>query len=89
MIRKGVALFLLYVILMTFAPELAALLVGMVIAVLVTAISLVGAFVRPILAQVSGQDVTTGAVSIVLTAAVVLSLFAWRPVVGRIRQGRK
>ena len=89
MIRKGIALFLLYVILVTFAPELAAMLVGMVIAVTMMVINLLAAFVRPFLSQISSRDVTNGAASIFLTGSVVLALFAWKPVVSRIRQVKK
>ena len=91
MIRKAIALFLLYVILLTFAPELASLLVGMLIAIIVTAINLLTAVVRPILSQVSGQDVTTGAVAIFLTVTVIVIVwgFARLPVGSSARQSKK
>ena len=86
MVRKALLLFALYVVLRTVAPELAAVMVGILIASLVTAIKLAGAGMAYVVAQVSGQDVSNATASALLTLIIVVMLWAWKPITSRIRK---
>ncbi len=86
MVRKLIWLFVGYVVLRTVAPDLAAVMVGILIASLVTAIKLAGAGVAYIVAQVSGQDVSNATASALLTLVIVAMLWAWKPLTSRIRK---
>ena len=79
MIKKLLWLFAIYVVLRTVAPDMAAVLVGIVIASIVTAIELVGPVVASVIAQVSGQDVTNATAAILLTLGVLLALYIRTP----------
>ena len=86
MIRKLCWLFVIYVVLRTFAPELAAVVVGMVVAVLLTAITMVSSVAAPMLSQVSKQDVTTGGAALFLTLVTIVTLWGWKPTLKRMRK---
>ena len=86
MVRKLIWLFVGYVVLRTVAPDLAAIMVGILIASLVTAIKLAGTGVAYLVAQVSGQDVSNATASVILTLVIVAMLWAWKPLTSRIKK---
>ena len=86
MIRKLIWLFVGYVVLRTVAPDVAAALVGIAIASIVTAINLVGPVVASVIAQFSGQDVTNATAAILLTLGVLLALYVWGPATRRLKR---
>ncbi len=86
MVRKLIWLFVGYVVLRTVAPDLAAIMVGILIASLVTVIKLAGAGVAYIIAQVSSQDVSNATASAILTLVIIAMLWAWKPLTSRIKK---
>jgi hypothetical protein len=77
MIRKLVWLFVIYIVLRTVAPDVAALVVGIAIASVVTAINLVGEAIATVVAQVSVGELFNGGFSIAITAVILLVLRMW------------
>ena len=86
MIRNLVWLFVIYIVLRTVAPDMAAVLLGIVIASIVTGIELVGPVAASIIAQVSGQDVTNATAAILLTVGVLLGIYMWSPATKRVKK---
>ncbi len=83
MIRNLVWLFVIYIVLRTVAPDMAAVLLGIVIASIVTGIELVGPVVASVIAQFSGQDVTNATAAVLGTLGVLLVLYMWKPTAKR------
>ena len=85
MISKLFWLFVIYVVLLTVAPGVAAVVRGIFIASVVTAIELVGPVAAQIVNQVSGQDVTNATAAILATLGVLLIIYMQKPTPKRMK----
>ena len=86
MVKKLCWLFVIYIVLLTVAPEMAAVVMGIFIASVITGIKLGGEGVRILIMQFSGQDVTNATAAILLTLGILLALYIWKPAAKRVKK---
>ncbi|MCH9663261.1 MAG: hypothetical protein K0U66_06345 [Gammaproteobacteria bacterium] len=85
MISKLFWLFVIYVVLLTVAPGVAAVVRGILIASVVTAINLIGPVAASLINQVSGQDVTNATAAILAMLGVLLIIYMQKPTPKRMK----